>query len=181
MFRRRNLERAMALIECPSVTVSRCPQGWHGSGGPDLTVVWLRGEQDGSTIAALIETLAEVIGRDDADVVVDLSGVGLMDAETVEVLVRARDFLGLHSRPLKLRAPSPCASRALDLIGLGELLDPAEVTHGTSGALGTWVAVPATARAEAAPDIPAEGRVMTPSACERAELQTTSVAGQRGS
>ena len=57
------------------------------------TVVWLRGEHDVSTVAALSETLARAIALDDADLVVDLSDVQFMGAATVGVIVRARELL----------------------------------------------------------------------------------------
>ena len=113
----------------------------------DRIVVWLRGEHDSSTLAALSETVAGAFALDDADVVVDLSGVEFMGVATVGLIIRAGEFLRLRSRCLALRAPSTCARRILDLCGLAGLLDPRSVmprVTGTTGALGTWVAVPAT-------------------------------------
>jgi anti-sigma B factor antagonist len=90
----------------------------------DRTVVWLRGEHDVSTVAALSQTMARAIALDDGDLVVDLSGVQFMDAATVGVIIRARDFLALQSRSLVLNAPSACAARVLDLCALAGLLEP---------------------------------------------------------
>ena len=73
----------------------------------DRTVVWLRGEHDICTVPALSQILARAIALDDGDLVVDLSGVQFMDASTVGVILRARDFLRLQSRSLALRSPSP--------------------------------------------------------------------------
>ena len=87
------------------------------------TVVWIRGEQDASTVAALSETLALAISLDDSDLVVDLSGVEFMSAATVGVLVRAREFLRSVSRSLQVQSPSTCARRILALCNLGDLLD----------------------------------------------------------
>jgi hypothetical protein len=42
------------------------------------TVVWLSGEHDTSTVAALWETLAGALALDNADRVLDLSGVEFM-------------------------------------------------------------------------------------------------------
>jgi anti-sigma B factor antagonist len=113
----------------------------------DRAVVWLRGEHDVSTVAALAEAMARAVALDDRDVVVDLSGVQFMDAATVGVIIRARDLLRLRSRSLRLRSPSTRARRVFDLCGLADLLDPRPVdTTGTAGALGTWVAVPAADR-----------------------------------
>ena len=98
----------MALAESSSVTSSRGPVAFPVR-DCDRTVVWLRGEHDVSTVAALSQTMARAIALDDGDLVVDLSGVDFMDAATVGVIVRARDFLELQSRSLTLRAPSTCA------------------------------------------------------------------------
>ena len=59
----------------------------------DRIVVSLYGEHDISTLAELSEAMAQGIALDDAEVVVDLSGVEFMGAGTVTVIVRARDFL----------------------------------------------------------------------------------------
>jgi anti-anti-sigma factor len=137
----------MALSECSSMSVSR--GGVVASEGldADRTVVWLRSEHDVSTVAALAETMARAVALDDRDLIVDLSGVQFMDAATVGVIIRARDFLRLRSRSLRLRSPSTHTRRVFDLCGLADLRDPRPVdTTGTTLALGTWVAVPAADR-----------------------------------
>jgi anti-anti-sigma factor len=140
----------VAPIEISSVTVSRLHVTAFAGRNSDRTVVWLRGEHDVSTVAALSETMARAIALDDADVVVDLSDVQFMAAATVRVIIRAREFLRLRSRFLVLRSPSECARRILDVCGHSDLLDPriADATPltGPAGALGTWVVVPATER-----------------------------------
>jgi anti-anti-sigma factor len=85
----------MAPIELLSVTVSRRGLLAFARRDPARTAVWLRGEHDDSTVAALSETMARAIARDDADLVVDLSEVQFMGAATVGVIVRAQELLGL--------------------------------------------------------------------------------------
>jgi anti-sigma B factor antagonist len=118
----------------------------------DGTVVWLRGEHDISTEAALSEAMARAIALDDADLVVDLSGVQFMGAATVGVIVRNRNLLRLRSRSLALRSPSTRARRVLHLCGLADRVDPRPVDAtprtGIRGALGTWVAVPPADRCD---------------------------------
>jgi anti-anti-sigma factor len=87
---------------------------------PVRHVVSLCGEHDRSTVAALSEVLARAIAADHADLVLDLSGVEFMDAATVGVIVRAREFLGVRSRCLTLQSPSRCASRVLKLCGVDD-------------------------------------------------------------
>ena len=65
----------------------------------DRIVVSLYGEHDIATLAELSEAMAQGIALDDAEIVVDLSGVEFMGAATASVIVRARDFLRTHSRP----------------------------------------------------------------------------------
>lgn len=81
----------------------------------DLRTVWLRGEQDLSTVGAVRAALAEAIARTDDDIVVDLSAVTFLSVTTVGVVIRARASLGRQSRSLILRSPSPTARRTLGL------------------------------------------------------------------
>lgn len=144
----------MELAETSSVTSYSGPVAFPVRDA-DRTVVWLRGEHDVSTVAALSQTIARAIALDDGDLVVDLSAVKFMDAATVGVIIRARDFLRLQSRSLVLRSPSSCASRILDLCDLGDLLEPrpahARRSTATAGALGVLVAVPSPERIDAVP------------------------------
>jgi anti-anti-sigma factor len=89
--------------------------------GDGHTVVWLEGEHDIASLFAVAEALALAIALDDRDLVVDLSNVEFMGAETVDILVRARDFLQAQSRSLTLRAPAGCAKRVLDLCELTDV------------------------------------------------------------
>jgi anti-anti-sigma factor len=84
--------------------------------------VRLRREYDTSTVAALSETPTRVVA--DTDVVVDSSGVQLIDAAPIGLVARARQDLRLRSRSSRLRSPSPCARRIVDLCGLTYHLDP---------------------------------------------------------
>jgi anti-anti-sigma factor len=190
----------MAPIESVSVTVSRRGPLAFARRDAARTVVWLRGEHDVSTVAALSETMARAIARDDANLVVDLSEVQFMGAATVGVIVRARELLRLRSRSLALRSPSRCARRILDLCGHADLLDPRPVgatpMAGTAGALGTWVAVPATDRIDQHADASAPqlssapgpvpvvrviaAKVSSVDVHHRADERTTNVPGRGG-
>jgi anti-sigma B factor antagonist len=112
----------MALAESSAVTSHR---GLVAFAERDAhrTVVWLQGEHDVTTVAALSETMARAIALDDSDLVIDLSGVDFMDAATIGVIVRARDFLAQRSRSMSLRSPSTCARRIIDVCDLADLLD----------------------------------------------------------
>jgi anti-anti-sigma factor len=108
------------------------------------TVVWLRGEHDTSNAPVLSAAMACAMSLDDSDVVIDLSDVRFLDASTIGVISKARDHLVGQSRSMSLRAPSPCARLLLDVCGLSEAIVPAT---DAAGALGTWVAVPTSDRA----------------------------------
>jgi anti-sigma B factor antagonist len=144
----------MALAESSAVTSHR---GLLAFAERDAhrTVVWLQGEHDVSTVAALSETMARAIALDDADLVIDLSGVEFMDAATIGVIVRARDFLRQRSRSMSLRSPSTCARRILDVCDLSDLLDPhpspGANTREATRALGRLTPVPTPDRADVLP------------------------------
>lgn len=131
-------------------------------GDPHRTVVRVRGEHDIGTRDRLSVRLAEAAGRDDADVVVDLSGVTFMDASTIGALVVASNHLRVLSRSLSLRHPSPPARWLLDVCGLAQLIDEDLAQPPVGTALGTWVSVPArdrnpdAAQPQARPEAPAQ-------------------------
>jgi anti-sigma B factor antagonist len=130
-------------------------------------VVWLRGEHEITTTAALSETLARAMAGD-ADVVVDLSDVQFLDAATIGVLVRARNLLLPRSRSLSLRAPAEGPRRVLAVCGLARLIESGPPGSGAAGALGSWVAVPASDRAGPGPG---------PAECDPAVARTTAASG----
>jgi anti-anti-sigma factor len=147
----------MALAESSAVTSHR---GLVAFAERDAhrTVVWLQGEHDVTTVAALSQTMARAIALDDSDLVIDLSGVEFMDAATIGVIVRARDFLAQRSRSMTLRSPSTCARRIVDVCDLADLLDadvldPSPLadarTTAATALFGRLVPVPTTDRTDA--------------------------------
>ena len=92
----------------------------------ERVVVWLEGEQDIATLAVLADTLANVTSADDANLIVDLSGVTFMSSATIDQLIRTRNLLLGLSRDLTLRSPSKWVRRLLDLCGLAGLIQPSE-------------------------------------------------------
>lgn len=131
----------------------------------DRTVVRLGGEHDAFSAAELSEAMTRAMALDEGDLVVDLSEVTFMAATTVGVILRARALLGLQSRALLVRAPSPCARRILDLCGEADLFEvsPGDTaTAASAAALGTWVAVPATGRVGGSSPTPGPGPILRP-------------------
>jgi anti-anti-sigma factor len=87
------------------------------------TVVWLYGEHDIATMFDLADTLAKAICADDANLIIDLSGVTFIDVATIHVVRRACDVLAEQSRSVTLRSPSRQAKRVLDLCGFTGLVE----------------------------------------------------------
>lgn len=128
----------MALIESFEDIPGRSPPRSIGP-QPEAVVVSLIGEHDSSTVTLLSATLARAIAQDDADLVVDLTGVGFMDGSTVRVLLRAQGFLARRGRSLTLRAPRSSARLALHASGVEALIEP---DPHPPAALASWVDVP---------------------------------------
>jgi anti-anti-sigma factor len=140
----------MVAVGSSKLRVSRSVTSPDGR-EPDDAVVWLRGEHDISTTAALTRTLERAVALDSPVVVVDLSEVRFMSADTVGVLVRSGASLRAQSRALTLRCPPARVRRIFAACGLSDLLDPESVDETaateSAAALGSWVAVPPTLRA----------------------------------
>ncbi len=111
----------MVAVGSAFLTVTECgtPAG-PGVGG---SVVWLRGEHDSFTMAAVSDTIARAIALDGPAIVIDVSEVEFMSTAIVGVIVRASTRLRRQSRALTLRAPSSCVLRAFDSCGCADLLD----------------------------------------------------------
>jgi anti-anti-sigma factor len=150
----------------------------------DRTLVSLRGDHDASTAGALSEALSLAIALDDADVVVDLSGVAFMSAATVRVIVGTRELLRSRSRSLTLRCPSTHALRVLDACGVTDLIDArlADVTRTTAtvGAPSTWVATPAGTPFDHRMGVSASSAVASVGALVAGEERLRAVAGRGG-
>lgn len=170
------------VLHSSSLIVSRQDVTLFAGLDADHPVVWLRGEHDASTEAALSETMARAIALDDPDLVIDLSDVQFMGASTVSVIVRTRELLRERSRSLTLRCPMACARRILELYGLTDLLDPRPV-HDVlptehAFALGTWRAVPTTDRVDRRDDVSMSKPFRTPDtdrdavACDASTFET---------
>jgi anti-sigma B factor antagonist len=104
------------------------------------TLVVLRGDHDRATVDTLATTLARATAEGD-DIVVDLSAVTFIDAVVIGTLVRARNAASARGQSLRLRAPSACAARLIELCRLDRMLETAHATA-VAQALSSWVQVP---------------------------------------
>lgn len=125
----------MPRVETTSAVVVRRWAMTFARREADGTVVWLRGEYDVFNVRELWETMMRSIAADDADLIIDLSGVVLMDASTIGVILTVRQMLAVQSRSLRLRSPPGCAQRLVDRWGLTVLVEspfgPAAALDGT--------------------------------------------------
>ena len=101
----------------PSINAPRVSR--HGN----RTVLWLEGEHDMATVAVMSDVLAAAIASDDADVIVDLSGVTFIGAATFGALIVGRNLLAQQSRRMTVRSPSAYAQRLLELFELTDLVE----------------------------------------------------------
>ena len=113
----------MGLIESmsvPEMNSALLPSAqWDVNGA----VVWLRGEHDTSTRAALDTAISQAIAHDGAGLILDLSELCFIDAATIGTIVQTCERLRHQSRSLELRSPSPWVISILDLCGLSRLVD----------------------------------------------------------
>jgi len=125
---------------------------------PDGTSVRLRGDHDLSTVGRLATALVEAVTTGTGNVVVDLREVTFMDASTVGSLIRGRNLLAMsETRQLFVRHPSDASRRLLELVRLGDLIQPhAGGPRPPASALESWVEVPEAAPTSAGrPPVPA--------------------------
>ena len=87
-------------------------------------VVRVRGDFDIANVHELCELLARAAALDDRDLVVDLGGVGFVDASTIRALLECRDSLRLRSRSFTVRTSGRTA-HLFALLGLEGLLERA--------------------------------------------------------
>lgn len=126
--------------------------------GDDI-VVWLDGEHDASNQALTAQTFTRAIEMGSAEVIVDMRCVEFMGAALISTLVRARANARSSDRSLRVRDPSRCAMRVLEICGLLEILSsPLIGEPGDPSALATWVEVPCVRR------VPCESQVREASA-----------------
>ena len=93
------------------------------------TLVVLVGEADLATCEQLRAMLTTCRGH----VVVDLSGVSILDASNIGVLVSAQNRLSAKGGSLRLFSPTASVSRVLDVLGLALWIDPPPTLSGVTG------------------------------------------------
>jgi anti-anti-sigma factor len=88
-----------------------------------LTIAVVQGEIDIATVQRFSTDLSRGLALSTRGMVVDLTGVGFMDASGLSALVHARNSADLRGRRLTLFAPRPQLRKLLRLIGPTEPFD----------------------------------------------------------
>jgi anti-anti-sigma factor len=106
--------------EVPGVVDRRLTIGVRPGSGELVLVV--AGDLDLASAPGLAAALAGQRGGPGTRVVLDLGGVGFMDASALGCILRAEHRLAGRGGALAVRRPSIAARRLLDLCDLGDLL-----------------------------------------------------------
>ncbi|MEU0491288.1 STAS domain-containing protein [Nocardiopsis sp. NPDC006139] len=89
-----------------------------------VTVVSVEGEIDLATVPGLRARLAAAAREEGCEcLVVDLAGVGFLDASGVGALVAARRAMNARGGRLVLARPRPVVSRVLGILGLDRVFE----------------------------------------------------------
>jgi len=89
----------------------------------DVTVVELQGELDGGDVELLQSTVTDIITKNKAGVVLDMSGVGFIDGEGLEQLLWARDYCNQNKREFRLAGLDENCKRILEITRLEKEFD----------------------------------------------------------
>ncbi|MBN2312300.1 MAG: STAS domain-containing protein [Sedimentisphaerales bacterium] len=68
----------------------------------DVTVVELQGELDGDFSEAFKNTITDILAKRKSGIVLDMSGIGFIDSQGLELLLWARDQCGDVKQQLRL-------------------------------------------------------------------------------
>lgn len=93
------------------------------------SVVALRGEADLSTRRVLCDVLCRVIADRAGDVVIDMADTTFVDTAIVRALGTAKQLLDRQDRILTIRSPSRLAVRVLQVFGLTDLIEAADLVQ----------------------------------------------------
>ena len=89
----------------------------------DVTVVELQGELDSDTAEIFERNIADIIAQNKTNIVIDMSGVGFIDSQGLEVLLWARDYCNQNRRELRLAGLDENCTRILEITRLENEFD----------------------------------------------------------
>ena len=89
----------------------------------DVTVVELQGELDGDSTELLQNTITDIVGKYQAGIVLDMSGVGFIDSEGLEQLLWLKDYCSENKRELRLAGLDESLAKILEITRLESEFD----------------------------------------------------------
>lgn len=96
----------------------------------DVTVIELQGELDGDVTELFRNTIADVVAKRQANIVLDMSGLGFIDSQGLEQLLWARDYCHQNQRAIRLAGLDENCMRILEITRLDNEFDHyAELTE----------------------------------------------------
>ncbi|NLH41259.1 MAG: STAS domain-containing protein [Planctomycetes bacterium] len=96
----------------------------------EVTVIDLRGEVDGELAEPLRSAVTEIAGNQRAGIVLDMSNVGFLDSQGLELLLWVRDYCRQNKIQLRLAGLDENCSKILEITRLQDEFDcHAELTQ----------------------------------------------------
>ena len=88
-----------------------------------VTVVELQGELDSDFIGLLKDTIADILAKHSAGIVLDMSAVGFIDGEGLELLLWVRDYCNENKTQLRLAGLDENCTKILEITRLENEFD----------------------------------------------------------
>jgi anti-sigma B factor antagonist len=89
----------------------------------DVTVAELQGELDGDFADLFQSAITNIIAKNKMCIVLDMSGVGFIDSQGLELLLWARDYCNENKRELRLAGLDENCMRILEVTQLEHEFD----------------------------------------------------------
>ena len=89
----------------------------------NVTVIELQGEIDAEVTDLLKDTVTETVSKQRMGVVLNMSDVGFVDSQGLELLLWVRDYCRRHRTPLKLAALDENCATILEITRLQNEFD----------------------------------------------------------
>jgi len=89
----------------------------------DVTVVELRGEVDGESVEPLRSAITEIVAGQQTGIVLNLSDVGFVDSQGLELLLWVRDYCRQNRTQLRLAGLDENCVKILEITRLQDEFD----------------------------------------------------------
>ena len=89
----------------------------------DVTVAELQGELDGDFSEMFKNTITDIVAKRKSGVVLDMSGIGFIDSQGLELLLWARDYCGEQKQQLRLAGLDENCLKILEITRLDSEFD----------------------------------------------------------